>query len=182
MPPRGVRGTMRSFSADASVLNETVTPGTTRRILKFAAPYAWLLSLFFIVVMLDAVIGVANPLIFRSIIDNGILKGNASLVVHLAIIVAVLAIFDASLGFAQAYLSARIGNDVVLSMRTKLFEHIQRMPLAFFVRTQTGALVSRLNNDVTGAQTAFVSDLHIAVAVLWAQDTKDHSGELQSFL
>ncbi len=150
---------MRSLRADASVLQEKITPGTTKRILKFAAPYAWLLGLFLIIVIADAVVGIANPLIFRAIINNGILKGNIPLIVHFSILVAVLAVIDAGFGFATAYLSAKIGNEIVLSMRTKLFEHIQKMPLAFFTRTQTGALVSRLNNDVTGAQTAFTDIL-----------------------
>jgi len=146
-------------TADASVLNNKIKPGTTKRILKFAAPYRWLLGLFLIIVIVDALVGVVNPLIFRSIINNGIMHGNAPLVIHLAILVGVLAIIDAGLTFATSYLSARIGNDIVLSMRTKLFEHIQKMPLAFFTRTQTGSLVSRLNNDVTGAQTAFTDVL-----------------------
>jgi len=160
MPPGGGRGMYRALrTADASVLNNKIKPGTTKRILKFAAPYRWLLGLFLIIVIVDALVGVVNPLIFRSIINNGIMHGNAPLVIHLAILVGVLAIIDAGLTFATSYLSARIGNDIVLSMRTKLFEHIQKMPLAFFTRTQTGSLVSRLNNDVTGAQTAFTDVL-----------------------
>jgi ATP-binding cassette subfamily B protein len=97
--------------------------------------------------------------IYRYIINDGILKGNAALIVRLAVLVAVLGLLDGVLGMAQGYLSARIGASVVLSLRTKLFEHIQEMPLAFFTRTQTGALVSRLNNDVGGARTAFTDIL-----------------------
>ena len=159
MARAGVGGSLRSFGQDASVLNQTVRPGTLKRTLKFAAPYVRLLAVFLLIVILDAAVGIANPLIYRSLINNGILKGNSSLVIQLAILVAVLAVFDGAFGLTQSYLSAKIGARIVLSLRTKLFEHIQQMPLAFFTRTQTGALVSRLNNDVGGAQSAFTDIL-----------------------
>ncbi len=150
---------LRSFGQDASVLKQTVKPGTVKRTLRFAVPYIGLLTVFLFVVILDAAVGIANPLIYRAIINNGILKGNSTLIIHLAVLVGVLAIFDAAFGLTQSYLSAKIGTSIVLSLRTKLFEHIQQMPLAFFTRTQTGALVSRLNNDVSGAQGAFTDIL-----------------------
>jgi ATP-binding cassette, subfamily B, bacterial len=146
---------LRSFRQDTSVLNQKVKPGTAKRTLAFAAPYTWLLLIFLFVVTVDAIVGVINPLIYRDIINNGILKGNAPLIIKLAILVAGLGLVDAALGLTQSYLSAKIGARIVLSLRTKLFEHIQQMPLAFFTRAQTGALVSRLNNDVSGARTAF---------------------------
>jgi ATP-binding cassette subfamily B protein len=152
-------GSLRSFGQDASVVNKTVRPGTVKRTLQFAAPYIRLLAVFLFVVVLDAAIGIANPLIYRAIINQGILKGNSTLVIHLAVLVGILAIFDGAFGMTQSYLSAKIGARIVLSLRTKLFEHIQQMPLAFFTRTQTGALVSRLNNDVSGAQSAFTDIL-----------------------
>ncbi len=152
-------GSMRSFGRDASVLNQKIKPGTTKRTVLFAAPYAGLLTLFMVVVVFDATIGIANPLIYRDIINNGILKSNSHLIIQLALLVGVLAIFDAALGLIQAYLSSKIGAQIVLSLRTKLFEHIQQMPLAFFTRTQTGALVSRLSGDVSGAQSAFTDIL-----------------------
>jgi ATP-binding cassette subfamily B protein len=152
-------GPLRLFRQDASVTKVKVKPGTTKRILRFAVPYAGLLAFFLVLVVLDAGIGVINPLIYRDIINQGILQGNAGLVWRLALLVAGLSVADAGLGLLQAYLSARIGSEIVLSMRTKLFDHIQRMPLAFFTRAQTGALVSRLNNDVTGAQNAFTDIL-----------------------
>ncbi|HTX14586.1 MAG TPA: ABC transporter ATP-binding protein [Candidatus Baltobacteraceae bacterium] len=150
---------MRSFGQDASVVKQTVRPGTAKRMLRFALPYSWLLALFLAVVIVDAVVGIVNPLIFRDIINNGILKGNAPLIVRLAVLVGILGIFDAALGVAQSFLSATVGARIVLSLRTKLFEHIQQMPLAFFTRAQTGALVSRLNTDVSGARTAFTDIL-----------------------
>lgn len=152
-------GSMRSFGQDASVVKQKVKPGTAKRMLRFAAPYAWFLALFLLVVILDAAIGIANPLIYRDIINNGILKGDARLIIQLAVLVGILGLFDGALGLTQSYLSAKIGARIVLSLRTKLFEHIQQMPLAFFTRAQTGALVSRLNTDVAGAQSAFTDIL-----------------------
>ena len=152
-------GSMRSFGQDASVVNQKVKPGTAKRTLLFAAPYARLLMVFLLVVVVDATIGIANPLIYRDIINNGILKGDSHLIIQLAVLVGLLALFDAALGLTQSYLSSKIGSRIVLSLRTKLFEHIQQMPLAFFTRTQTGSLVSRLNNDVSGAQSAFTDIL-----------------------
>jgi ATP-binding cassette subfamily B protein len=102
---------------------------------------------------------VVNPLLYRELINNGILRGNARIVIMLAMFAALLYVIDAGLGLAQSYLAATIGSRIVLSMRTKLFDHIQQMPLAFFMRTQTGALVSRLNGDVAGAQSAFTDVL-----------------------
>ena len=159
-------GALNSFGHDSSVLKKKVKPGTAKRTLSFAAPYSRLLSLFLVVVIVDAFVSIANPLIYRQIINNGILKGNSPLIVKLALLVAILAILDAALGMTQAYLSARIGAGIVLSLRTKLFQHIQQMPLAFFTRAQTGALVSRLNTDVNGARTAFTDILSNVVGNL----------------
>ena len=154
-----MRGSARSLRQDASVLEQTIKPGTTGRILRFARPYASLLGLFLVVVGLDAGIGVVNPLLYRELINNGILRGNARIVIMLAMFAALLYVIDAGLGLVQSYLAATIGSRIVLSMRTKLFDHIQQMPMAFFTRTQTGALVSRLNGDVAGAQSAFTDVL-----------------------
>lgn len=157
---------LRPFQQDTSVLQQKVTPGTLKRTIKFAAPYAPLLALFLLVVIIDAAIGVANPLIYRDIINNGILKGNTSLVIQLAVLLGILGMCDSALGLTQAYLTSRIGTRIVFSLRTKLFDHIQQMPLAFFTRTQTGALVSRLDNDVSGARTAFTDLLSNVVGNL----------------
>ncbi|MGP0019336.1 MAG: ABC transporter ATP-binding protein [Candidatus Sulfotelmatobacter sp.] len=159
-------GAWRSLGQDSSVLKQKVKAGTAKRTLRFAAPYARLLALFLLVVIVDATIGIVNPLIFRQIINNGILKGNSALIIHLACVVAVLGLFDGALGMTQTYLSSRIGAGIVLSLRTKLFGHIQQMPLAFFTRAQTGGLVSRLNNDVGGARTAFTDILSNVVGNL----------------
>jgi ATP-binding cassette, subfamily B, bacterial len=157
---------LRSLRRDGSKHRTEIKPGTARRILAFVAPYRKLLAAFFVVVVVDAVVGVANPLIYRQIINQGILGHRASLIVLLALGVAGLSVADAALSLAQRYVSSRIGEGLVYDMRTQVFSHVQRMPLAFFVRTQTGALVSRLNNDVQGAQEAFTDVLSTVVGNL----------------
>jgi ATP-binding cassette, subfamily B, bacterial len=157
----GFSGMFLKFPSEhaSTVLKQGVRPGIAKRMLRFAVPFAWSLALFLFVVILDAAFGIANPLVFREIINNGILKGNSTLIIHLAILLGILGLIDAALSLAHSYLSAKIGARIILSLRTKLFEHIQQMPLAFFARAQTGALVSRLNTDVAGAQNAFTDIL-----------------------
>ena len=120
------------------------------------------------IILVDAVVGVVNPLILKKIIDNGVAPGKAhgdpGLVLELAIIVAVLALVDAGLTLWQRWYSARIGEGLIYDMRVKVFDHVQRMPIAFFTRTQTGALISRLNNDVLGAQQAFTGTMSSVVS------------------
>src|SRR5580692_1163223 len=148
-------GGMRSVRQDRAVLQHRVKKGTARRMLTFAVPYRKILAIFLPVVIVDAAISAVNPLILRALIDNGILKKDSGLVVQLAVLVAILAVADAGLVLTERRISAYIGESLIFDMRSKVFRHIQRMPLAFFSRTQTGALVSRLNNDVIGAQQAF---------------------------
>ncbi len=157
---------LRSLRRDPSRNATKVKPGTTRRIMAFVRPYTGLLAAFFVVVVVDAVVGVVNPLIYRQIINEGILAHRADLIVGLALLVAGLAVADGALSLVQRYVSSRIGEGLVYDMRSQLFSHVQRMPLAFFVRTQTGSLVSRLNNDVQGAQEAFTDVLSTVVGNL----------------
>jgi ATP-binding cassette subfamily B protein len=159
-------GVMRSMRRDQSVTHAKVARGTARRILRFAAPYRRILTFFLVLVVIDAVIGAANPLLFREIINQGIVRHRTGLIVTLALIVAGLAIADAFLSLGQRFVSARIGEGLIFDMRTKVFSHVQKMPLAFFTRTQTGALVTRLNNDVLGAQEAFTDILGTVVSNL----------------
>ena len=149
----------RALRQDASVLEESLAPGTLRRVMRFAATYGSGLALFGTIVVLDAAVGNVNPLIYRDIINNGVMKSDAGLVMRLALLAALIMVVDAGLGLFQSYLAARIGRDILLKLRTDLFNHIQRMPVAFFMRAQTGALVSRLNGDVSGAQSAFTDVL-----------------------
>src|ERR1019366_10760212 len=159
-------GVMRSMRRDESVTQQTVTKGTTKRMIQFARPYRTILAWFLVLVVIDAVIGVVNPLLFRSIIDNGIPEHNRSLIVGLALVAAVLAIADSGLSIGIRWVSAKVGEGLIFDMRSKVFEHIQKMPIAFFTRTQTGALISRLNNDVIGAQQAFTDLLSNVVGNL----------------
>ena len=154
---------MRSFRQDEKARSQSLSPGLIRRIARFAAPYRRLLLVFLGLIVIDAGIGAANPLIYRAIIDDGILPRQSGLVVELALLLVALALFDALLSLAERWISARVGEGLIFDMRTQVFAHFQRMPIAFFTRTQTGALVSRLNNDVLDAQSAFTNTLSSVV-------------------
>ena len=159
----GGRGLMRSMRQDDSVRSQKLSSGLVRRIARFAAPYKKLLLGFLVLIVIDAIVGAANPLIYRAIIDDGILPKQSAIVVELAILLAVLAVLDAMLSLWERWISARIGEGLIFDMRTKVFAHFQQMPIAFFSRTQTGALISRLNNDVLDAQSAFTNTLSSVV-------------------
>jgi ATP-binding cassette subfamily B protein len=157
---------LRSLRKDRSILQHRVKKGTARRMLTFAVPYRRILAVFLPIVVLDAAISAVNPLILRALIDNGIMLKDERLIVGLAVLAASLALFDAGLALVERRISAVIGEGLIFDMRSKVFRHIQQMPLAFFTRTQTGALVSRLNNDVIGAQQAFTDLLSNVVGNL----------------
>lgn len=157
-------GTMRSFSRDRTVGRQKLAPGTVRRIVAFASPYKRILAVFLALVSADAAIGAATPLIFKQIIDKGVTGHRPGLVTVLALLIAALALVDAGLSLWQRWCSARVGEGLIYDMRSKVFDHIQRQPIAFFTRTQTGALISRLNNDVLGAQQAFTNTLSAVVS------------------
>src|SRR5215207_344624 len=160
----GGGGAMGWRRQDASVVDRKLAKGTLRRILRFAKPFRWHISIFLVLVVMSAFLVIASPLLFKKIVDDGISKGNAGLVTALALIVALLAVVEAALGLMQRWFSARIGEGLIYDLRTKVFAHVQQMPVAFFTRTQTGALVSRLNTDVIGAQQAFTSTLSSVVS------------------
>ncbi|GAA5191708.1 ABC transporter ATP-binding protein [Rugosimonospora acidiphila] len=152
---------LRSIGREDELKHRKVDRGTARRILTFAGPYRRDILIFLLVVILDAVIGVATPVLAGGVV-NTITRGGpgASVaVIRIAVFIAALAIADSVLSLVNRWYSARIGEGMILTLRTRVFEHVQRMPLQFFTRTQTGALVSRLNNDVLGAQQAFTSTL-----------------------
>jgi ATP-binding cassette subfamily B protein len=150
---------MRGFRMDPSITKQKLKPGTIRRIASYARPYRVHLAVFLLATAVDAVIIVVNPLLLRDIIDHGILGRNEQLVILLACAVAAVAIFDAVLGFVIRWFSARIGEGLIYDLRTQVFDHVQRQPIAFFTRAQTGSLVSRLDGDVVGAQQAITSTL-----------------------
>jgi ATP-binding cassette subfamily B protein len=159
-------GVMRSMRRDDSVTQQHVTKGTTRRMFGFARPYRTILIWFLVLVIIDAVVGIINPLLFRSIINNGIYGHDKQLIINLSLIAALVALVDTGLTIGIRWVSAKVGEGLIFDMRSQVFEHIQRMPLAFFTRTQTGALISRLNNDVIGAQQAFSDTLSSVVSNL----------------
>jgi ATP-binding cassette subfamily B protein len=129
-----------------------VRPGTFRRVVPYAMRHRRSLLLLLLLTLASASVASANPLILKAIIDDGIQPGRMTLVVQLALLIAGLAVVDAGASYMQAWISARIGLGLVYDLRTTVFDHIQSQPVAFFARSQTGALVSRLNNDVVGAQ------------------------------
>ncbi len=147
------------YSAARRNVPRSVAPGTFRRIWCFARPHRPTLLAFLVMTVGSAVIGVATPLLAGRVVNAIIGRSPLSLVVELAGIIAALAVVDAVLGLAERWFSSRIGEGLILDLRRAVFGHVQRMPIAFFTRTRTGALVSRLNNDVIGAQRAFTSTL-----------------------
>jgi ATP-binding cassette subfamily B protein len=151
---------MRSYRRDPSVTGRRLPKGTVRRVLGIARPYRRDLLLFLLLVVGSSVIGVVTPLLAGDIVNRiARLDGTAGDIVRIALFIAGLAVVDAGISLATRWYSSRIGEGVIYDLRTRVFEHVQRMPVAFFTRTQTGALVSRLNNDVIGAQRAFTSTL-----------------------
>ncbi|MGA8245423.1 MAG: ABC transporter ATP-binding protein [Nocardioides sp.] len=149
----------RTLHRDGSVVENKIERATLRRVLRFARPHRRLIVWFLVLTVLDAGLVVVPPLLVQRLVDNGIAGHDAALVVWLAVGMGVAAIADAALGFGSGWLSSLIGEGLIYDLRTKVFAHVQRQSLAFFTRTQTGALVSRLNNDVIGAQSAFTSTL-----------------------
>jgi ATP-binding cassette subfamily B protein len=156
--------TARSFSRDRSVAQRKLAKGTWRRVLSYARPYRAYIAVFLALVVLDALFVVVSPLLLKRLVDDGVVTGNREVVVVIALIVAALAVVDALAGLGQRYLSSRIGEGLIYDLRKQVFGHVLRQPVAFFTRAQTGALVSRLNNDVIGAQQAFTSTLSNVVS------------------
>jgi ATP-binding cassette subfamily B protein len=153
--------TLRAMRREEEIRNRKIGRATARRVLTFAGPYRRDITIFLIAVVFDAIIGVATPVLAGSVV-NAITRGGSTAgttVVRLAVLIAALAVVDSLLSLVNRWYSARIGEGIILSLRTRVYDHVQRMPLQFFTRTQTGALVSRLNNDVLGAQQAFTSTL-----------------------
>lgn len=145
--------------ADPSVKNQKLKPGTIRRIASFAKPYQWQIIFFLITVVVDAVLVIATPLLLRQLIDEGVIPRNGALVTRLAIFVGLLAIADSLMSIVGRWFSSRIGEGLIYDLRSLVFAHVQRQSIAFFTRAQTGALISRINSDVIGAQQAFTATL-----------------------
>jgi len=138
---------------------QQIRPGTVRRIIPYAARHRRAIVSLLVITAVDAVVTAVNPLLLALIIDDGILRHRIDVVVELSLAVAGLALIDALATFFRSWYSAKIGQGLVFELRTSVFSHVQRQPLAFFTRTQTGSLVSRLNNDVNEAQRAVTMTL-----------------------
>ncbi|ROS23812.1 ABC transporter ATP-binding protein [Cellulomonas sp. PhB150] len=155
---------MRGFFKDGAVTHRRLTRDTLRRILAFARPYRWQLALFVGLIAVEAAAGAITPLLVKNLIDHGIATGDTHRVVVIAAAIAGLALLGAGLSVADRYVSSKVGEGLIYDLRTEVYDHVQRMPLAFFSRARTGALVQRLNGDVLGAQQAFTSTLQNVVS------------------
>ncbi|WP_106818618.1 ABC transporter ATP-binding protein [Janibacter massiliensis] len=160
----GAWGVARTMGRDSSVVDESVPRGTTRRVLSYARPYRGTIAVFLVIVTLAALTSVAAPLALKTVVDDGVIPGDRRVVVLTALAVAAIAVAEAVLTLVQRWYSARIGEGLILDLRSQVFRHVQEQPIAFFTRAQTGSLVTRLNTDVIGAQAAFSSVLSGAVS------------------
>ena len=151
--------THRSMTADPSVKEQKLKPGTVKRIFSFARPYRTNIIIYLATVVVDAGLIVATPLLLKRLIDEGVIPKDPSVVTNLAILVGLLAIADAAINMLGRYFSSRIGEGLIYDLRSLVFAHVQKQSIAFFTRTQTGTLISRINSDVIGAQQAFTATL-----------------------
>ena len=147
------------MTADPSVKEQKLKPGTVKRIFTFAKPYRTSIFIFLGTVIIDAALIIATPLLLMRLIDDGVIPKNSGLVTGLAILVGLIAIADAGISLLGRYFSSRIGEGLIYDLRSLVFAHVQKQSIAFFTRTQTGALISRINSDVMGAQQAFTATL-----------------------
>jgi ATP-binding cassette subfamily B protein len=151
--------THRSMTADPSVKEQKLKPGTVKRIFRFALPYRTNIIIFLATVVVDAALIVTTPLLLKRLIDDGVIPKDGAVVTQLASLVGLIAIADAGFNMLGRYFSSRIGEGVIYDLRSLVFAHVQKQSIAFFTRTQTGALISRINSDVIGAQQAFTATL-----------------------
>ena len=159
------RGPHAALGSDpARIAGKRVGKDVIRRVWEFARPYRTLLIGFLGTIVVEAVINLAPPLLFKQIVDRAIADGDGRLVNVLALLALGAAVVAAALSLVERYCSSRIGEGLIFDLRVALFDHVQRLPIAFFTRTQTGALISRLNNDVIGAQQAVTGTLGSVVS------------------
>jgi ATP-binding cassette subfamily B protein len=147
------------MTADPSVKSQKLKPGTISRIVSYGKPYKSQILIFLVTVIIEALLVISSPLLLRELIDKGVIPRDPGLVTKLALLVGLLAIVDAAFNIFGRWFSARIGEGLIYDLRSQVFAHIQRQSIAFFTRTQTGALISRINSDVMGAQQAFTGTL-----------------------
>ena len=158
-------GVMHSMAADRSGLRgKTITADTRRRVWGFARPYRAAIAVFIVTTVASTFLGLVPPLVIREVFDSAIAEGDGGYLNTLFVVLIAAAAGEALLMLVGRRLSSGIGESLIFDLRLRLFDQVQRMPLAFFTRTQTGTLVSRLNNDVIGAQRAFTGTLGTVVA------------------
>ncbi len=150
---------MRGYMTDESVKNQRLAKGTVRRIMSYASEFKVLIIGYLITLVIDSLLVVSQPLLFKRIVDQAIPSGDTRMVTNTALLIALLSITDAALGVVTRRMQATIGEGLIYNLRSQVFDHVQRQSIAFFTRAQTGSLISRLNNDVVGAQRAFTSTL-----------------------
>jgi ATP-binding cassette, subfamily B, bacterial len=151
--------TVRGLSRDRSVTRRRVARSTWWRVAGYAGPYRWRIAVFLALTVASAALVVVPPLLLQQIVDRGIAEGDRRLVVVLAASALGVALVQAAVSLVVRWFSATIGEGLIYDLRTQVFAHVQRQPVGFFTRTQTGALVTRLNSDVIGAQQAFTNVL-----------------------
>jgi ATP-binding cassette subfamily B protein len=155
---------MHSMTSDRSALNgKAISKQTRARVFGFAKPYKGPILGFLGTIIAATFLGLLPPLLIREVFDDAIINSDGGYINVLFLVMIAAALGEAVLGLVERYLSSRIGEGLIYDLRVKLFDHVQRMPLAFFTRTQTGTLISRLNNDVIGAQRAFTGTLGTVV-------------------
>ena len=147
-----------------SVAGARVTKATLRRIWTFARPYRGTITVFLVAIFASALLALVPPFVIRAILDDAIPNSDRAMITWLAVVAVLAALADAGLQILQRWCSSRVGEGLIYDLRRSLFAKVQRMPVAFFTRTPTGALTSRLNNDVIGAQTAVTSTLGSVVS------------------
>ncbi len=152
------------LATDRSVTHHKLDRGTARRVLAYGRPFMGMIVVFLIATIVGSTLSVVPLLLFQRIIDDGVLAGDVRLIVTLSLAVAGMALGSAAVSIVERWCSARIGEGLILSMRTRIFDHVLAMPIAFFSRSHTGKLVSRLQSDVNGAQQAFTSTLSTVVS------------------
>jgi len=149
----------RSFTSDSSVKQQKLAEGTLRRVVSYSRPFKTKISIYLVVLVISSLLVVAQPLLFRRIVDQAIPQKDSRAVILVTIAIAILTLVDLVLGILSRRLQADIGEGLIFNLRTEVFDHVQKQSIAFFTKAQTGALISRLNSDVMGAQRAFTSTL-----------------------
>lgn len=157
---------MRSATQSESLKGSRISRETVGRVMRFARPHSRMLLGFLLTSVVVAVLGVITPVLAGRVVNAITGSGSAELVVRLALLIALIAVLDAGFGILNRWLSSTIGEGLILDLRTAVYDHVQTLPVAFFTRTRTGALISRLNNDVLGAQRAFSNTLSGVVSNL----------------